>query len=186
MTDPQNYEGWVPAFTAPTDYEADLVRDRLGDAGIPAVVLTQRDHVFNLNVGELAVVQVLVPPDRLEEARALTSTPAISDAELEAAAMEASPVSPDAYTPEAEAALDSGMEQISFDVPDDTTFREATPSEASDQTPGQTPDPGRTLTPRAPLPPDPFAADEPGTTMHRPDTPPSGPGDADPDATRTL
>ncbi len=124
MTDPQNYEGWVPAFTANTDYEADFVRDRLGDSGIPAVVLTQRDHVFNLTVGELAQVYVLVPPDRAAEAAALVSTPIISDSELEAAAMSASPVSPDAYSPEAEAALDSGIEQISFGVPDDTTFSE--------------------------------------------------------------
>lgn len=126
MTDPQSYEGWVPAFTAATDYEADLVRDRLGDAGIPAVVLTQRDHVFNLNVGELAQVYVLVPPDRAADAAAVTGSAPISDADLEAAAMQASPVSPDAYSPEAEASLDSGMESISFDTPDDTTFREAT------------------------------------------------------------
>ncbi len=145
MTEPQNYEGWVPAFTASTDYEADFVRDRFGDAGIPAVVLTQRDHTFNLNVGELAQVRVLVPPDRFAEAVALLNVPALSDAELDEAAMAASPVAPDAYSPESEAALDSGMDQISFGVPDDTAFREARdPDETLDM-------PRDTLPPLPPL-----------------------------------
>ena len=36
----RSYEGWVVVFHSGTDYEADIVRDRLDDAGIPAVVLT--------------------------------------------------------------------------------------------------------------------------------------------------
>ena len=48
------YENWIPIFSSGTDYEADIVRDRLDDSGIPAVVLTQRDHAFNLNVSDLA------------------------------------------------------------------------------------------------------------------------------------
>ena len=60
------YQNWVTIFTSGTDYEADLVRDRLDDRGIPAVVLTQRDHAFNLTVGDLAAVRVMVPPDGAE------------------------------------------------------------------------------------------------------------------------
>ncbi|WP_243663635.1 DUF2007 domain-containing protein [Rhodothermus marinus] len=61
MSDTSRHEDWVEVFRTSTDYEADIVRDRLDDAGIPAVVFTQRDHVFNLNVGNLALVSVRVP-----------------------------------------------------------------------------------------------------------------------------
>ena len=114
-----NIEGWLPVFTSGTDYEADMVRDRLDDAGIPAVVYTQRDHAFNLNVGDLARTSVYVPPGHESEARQLLQGAPISDGELDAAAMNADPVSPDAHTPDDEALLDSGIERISFDVPDE-------------------------------------------------------------------
>lgn len=117
--DPRTYEGWVSAFHCSTDFEADLVRDRLDEAGIAAVVLTQRDHSFNLNVGDLSPVHVMVKPDDLEAARAITADAGVSDAELEAAAMAADVMAPDAQTPEAEAMLDSGMESLTFDVPDE-------------------------------------------------------------------
>ena len=121
MNEPRSVEGWVEVFSSTTDFEADLVRDRLGDAGIDAVVYTQRDHAFNLTVGELAQVRVLVPPDRADEARALaTAGPAPSDAELEQAALAADPLAPDAHSPEDEARLDSGVERISFEVPGTT------------------------------------------------------------------
>lgn len=106
------YEDWVAVFTSGTDYEADLVRDRLDDRGIPAVVLTQRDHAFNLNVSDLAAVRVMVPPDRAEEAVALIEEELFTDEELEEAAMEADPDAPDAHTRRDEAILDSGNEQI--------------------------------------------------------------------------
>lgn len=83
------YQDWVTVFTSGTDYEADIVRDRLDDSGIPAVVLTQRDHAFNLNVSDLATTRVLVPPDRAEEAVPLIEEDLISDEELEEAAMQA-------------------------------------------------------------------------------------------------
>ena len=118
MNEPRSIEGWVEVFAATTDFEADLVRDRLGDAGIDAVVYTQRDHAFNLTVGDLAQVRVMVPPDRADEARALAAAPSgPSDAELEQAALAADPLAPDAQSPENEARLDSGAERISFEVP---------------------------------------------------------------------
>ncbi len=81
------YEGWVTIYESGTDYEAEIVRDRLDSAGIPAVVLTQRDHAFNMTLGKMASVRVLVPPEYVEEAeKVLAET--ISDAELEEAAME--------------------------------------------------------------------------------------------------
>lgn len=115
----QSLEGWVTVFTTGTDYEADLVRDRLDDAGLSAVVLTRRDHAFNLTVGELASVWVLVPPDEEQEARTILNSQPISDAELEAAALAADPDAPSAHDPENQARLDTGIDRISFESPDD-------------------------------------------------------------------
>jgi hypothetical protein len=111
------YEGWVAVVQTTTDYEADLVRDRLDDAGIPAVVFTQRDHAFNLNLGDLAPVNVMVPPDQVERARAVLATEPFTDEELDNAAMSANPDSPSAHDARHEAALDSGMESINLSVP---------------------------------------------------------------------
>jgi hypothetical protein len=110
---------WVTVFESGTDYEADLVRDRLDDAGIPAIVLTQRDHAFNLTVGDLAVVQVLVPPQQADEALALLNAEAISDEALERAALESDPNAPDAHDAHGEARLDSGPDSMDFGAPDD-------------------------------------------------------------------
>ena len=114
----QTYEGWIVIFRSGTDYEADLVRDRLDDAGIEAVILTQRDHAFNLTHGDLARVNVLVRPERVQEARDLLNSEPLTDEELEEAALAAQP-SADAHTPEEEAALDTGIEKIRLSVEGD-------------------------------------------------------------------
>lgn len=111
-------EEWVSIFRTGTDYEADLVRDRLDDGGIPAVVLTQRDHAFNLNVGDLAQVHVMVPPDCADEAVSLLEEELTTD-ELEAAALGADPDAPDANTPEEDSKLDSGHEHMDLNAPGD-------------------------------------------------------------------
>ena len=115
----QQYEGWVAVFSSGTDYEADLVRDRLDDAGLPAVVLTQRDHAFNLTVGDLAAVHVMTPPEHVEEAREILAT-IVSDEDLEEAAAGANPNEQPAHTDQEEAMLDSGPENINVEAPDET------------------------------------------------------------------
>ena len=115
----RTYEGWISVYECSTDFEADLVRDRLDESGVAAVVLTQRDHSFNLNVGDLAPVHVMVQPENEEEARAVVNEAPLSDEELEEAAMNADVMAPDAHDPSSEARLDSGIEEISLDVPDD-------------------------------------------------------------------
>ncbi len=112
------YESWVPVFSSGTDYEADIVRDRLDDSGVPAVVLTQRDHAFNLNVSDLAEVNVMVPPDHVDTAREILER-TLSDEELEEAAMAADPDAPDAHDPRDEGRLDSAYDRTDFSVPDD-------------------------------------------------------------------
>ena len=115
----RTYEGWVSVFECSTDFEADLVRDRLDEAGLGAVVLTQRDHSFNLNVGDLAPVHVMVQPGEEAAARRILAEAPLSDEELERAALSADIGAPDAHDPTNEARLDSGIEEISLDVPDD-------------------------------------------------------------------
>ena len=121
----RTYEGWVSVFECSTDFEADLVRDRLDEAGLAAVVLTQRDHSFNLNVGDLSPVHVMVQPESEAEARAVIDEAPLTDAELEEAAMSADVMAPDAHDPTSEARLDSGIEEISLDVPEDDDDDEA-------------------------------------------------------------
>ena len=120
--DPKNattYEGWSSVFECSTDFEADLVRDRLDESGVAAVVFTQRDHSFNLNVGDLSPVHVMVPPADEVRAREILAEAPISDAELEEAALSADVMAPDAHSFEDEAALDSGIDSINLSVPDD-------------------------------------------------------------------
>ena len=114
--DERIYEGWIVVFKSGKDYEADLVRDRLDDAGIPAVVLNQRDHAFNLTHGDLAQVRVLTLPEHVEAAAKVIGAPPLSDEELEGAALKAIP-SQDPIDIQREALLDSGNEQITLSVP---------------------------------------------------------------------
>ena len=111
------HEEWVSVFRTGTDYEADLVRDRL-DGRDAAVVLTQRDHAFNLNVGDLASVHVMVQPDRADDAVDLLEE-TLDDEELEEAALGADPDAPPANTPDEDSKLDSGHEHMSFSPPDE-------------------------------------------------------------------
>jgi hypothetical protein len=111
-------EDWISVFRTGTDYEADLVRDRLDDSGIPAVVLTQRDHAFNLTVGDLAAVHVMVPPEQADDAVSLLKEQ-LSEEELEKAALGADPEAPPANTPEEDSKLDSGHEHMDLSSPDD-------------------------------------------------------------------
>ncbi len=115
--DVQSYEDWVVVFKSGTDYEADLVRDRLDDAGIAAVVLSQRDHAFNLTHGDLAQVRVLTPPEHVAAAAEILASAPFTEEELAAASLTAQ-VHGDAHDPDMEPRLDSGNEEISFDVPD--------------------------------------------------------------------
>ncbi len=109
---------WVSAFESGTDYEADMVRDRLDDSNIPALVFTQRDHTFNVNVGNLAPVYVMVPVERLEEALALIEREDLSASELEDAALGADPNAPAKLEEDVDSLLDSSIERIRFVGPE--------------------------------------------------------------------
>ena len=118
MQDTAKYEDWIVVFTTNTDYEADMVRDRLDTNEIPAVVLTQRDHAFNLTVGDLAEVYVMVPPEYEEDARYMLRQ-TVSEDELDEAAriVEAEEERPRPDEPET--MFDSGNERLWFSPPED-------------------------------------------------------------------
>lgn len=115
MSDISKYQEWSVVFETGTDYEGDLVRDRLDHNGVNAVVLTKRDHAFNLNVGDMSPVYVMVPPDEEVRAREILAEAPISDAELEAASMAQLHESP-AHSDDKEAALDSGIDKLNLGI----------------------------------------------------------------------
>ena len=87
-----NVDGWVTVFTTGTPYESELVRDRLGDAGLDAVILTHRDRAFGLNVGKMSTIRILVPPHQAADAAGILNSPVISEEELIKAALSSNPI----------------------------------------------------------------------------------------------
>jgi len=108
-------EGWVSIYRSSTDYEADMVRDRLDSSGVPAAVFSQRDHVLNLTMGGMAKVYVLVPKEYEQRAIEILKEQPLTQDELEEAASDA----PDeSDQPGKEQLLDSGIERIRFSDPE--------------------------------------------------------------------
>ena len=85
----ENKDKWVPALKTGVEFEAEVVADRLKDAGIPAVVMNQREKSIGITFSDQKLIQVLVQPERLEEAKALLDQQPLSDEELEQAALKA-------------------------------------------------------------------------------------------------
>ncbi len=94
MSDNKGLDGWVSVFSTGTDYEAELVHSRLADAGLAPVIHSKRDHAYNLNVGTMSMVHVMVAPEESENAHRVLASPPFSDAELEDMAMRADPDRP--------------------------------------------------------------------------------------------
>jgi hypothetical protein len=64
-------EDWVPVAETSQEYEAEMIRQRLGEEGIAARVISKADHAIGIVIGDLAVVSVYVHRDDLEDAREL-------------------------------------------------------------------------------------------------------------------
>ncbi len=62
-------EGWAQIYTTASDVEAKLIRENLQAEGIDAAILSQKDHTWSVDVGELAQVRLLVPAYQLDAAR---------------------------------------------------------------------------------------------------------------------
>jgi hypothetical protein len=84
-------DGWVGVWQTGIDYEADLVRDRLDDAGVEAVIMRKKDRSFPVTQGSMSPIHVMVPSAREAEARAILASLPPSDEELTAAALAADP-----------------------------------------------------------------------------------------------
>jgi hypothetical protein len=54
-------EGWAQVYTTSDAIEADLIRENLQSEGVEAAVLSQKDRSFNVELGELSPVRILVP-----------------------------------------------------------------------------------------------------------------------------
>jgi len=83
-------EKWLPALETGVEFEAEVVADRLKDAGIPAVVMNQREKSIGIAFSDQKLIQVLVQPERLDEAKEILNQQPITDEELEQAALNAS------------------------------------------------------------------------------------------------
>lgn len=92
MSTSESYDNWESVYDTGIDYEAEIVSDRLTDAGITNVILNKRDHAFHVNWGDLAQIKVLVPTDHRAAAEALLASQPFTDKELTDAAMAADPV----------------------------------------------------------------------------------------------
>jgi hypothetical protein len=73
---------WVSAGLAPNEFTATLWRDILTDAGIEAY-LKPIDAATFLIAAAILPVRVMVPKERLEEAKAIISEVEISDETME-------------------------------------------------------------------------------------------------------
>lgn len=74
-------EGWAQVYTTGDDVEAQLIRENLQADGIDSEVLSQKDHTFAVELGDLSPVRVLVPA--YEYARALQLVEQRKDADGE-------------------------------------------------------------------------------------------------------
>lgn len=83
-------ENWLPALETGVEFEAEVVADRLKDAGIPAVVMNRREKSIGITFSDQKLIQVLVQPERLDEAKEMLNQQPVTDEELEQAALNAS------------------------------------------------------------------------------------------------
>jgi hypothetical protein len=64
--------GWVAAYTAAGQLQADIVKGLLEAAGIPVWTLREgAGAMYALTVGPMGEVEVMVPAERLAEAEAM-------------------------------------------------------------------------------------------------------------------
>jgi hypothetical protein len=75
-------EGWAQIYSTTSEMEAQLVRDNLRAEGIAAQVFSQRDMMFNLELGELSIVRLLVPVWEYEGALGIIRSHMDADGEV--------------------------------------------------------------------------------------------------------
>ncbi len=68
------YQSWAVAYVSSTEYEAEMVKANLENAGIESMIFNQQDHAYFLTVGSMARVNVMVPNDRINDAKKVIDT----------------------------------------------------------------------------------------------------------------
>jgi len=63
------HERWAVLCSTSAEYEAEMVRANLELAGIKALVFSQVDHAYFIPMSRLAIVNVMVPKEKLGKAR---------------------------------------------------------------------------------------------------------------------
>ncbi len=61
-------EGWAVVKTVSYEHQAELISDQLQSAGIENTILSQKDHMNVVWVGDLSEIKILVPQDKLQQA----------------------------------------------------------------------------------------------------------------------
>ncbi len=67
---PNAIDGWSCIAQTQTELEAELIAGPIRDANIPVEVLSKRDTAYSLTIGEMSLVYIYVPTDKVEEAKA--------------------------------------------------------------------------------------------------------------------
>jgi hypothetical protein len=62
------FEDWAVVFTCGAEYEAQMVKANVEMAGIECMVFSQKDNVFFTNIGDTAIINVMVPKEKINEA----------------------------------------------------------------------------------------------------------------------
>jgi RNA polymerase subunit RPABC4/transcription elongation factor Spt4 len=62
-------EGWAQVYTTTDDVEAQLIRGNLEAEGVDAEVLSQKDHMLTVDLGDLSQIRLLVPAYQYGQAK---------------------------------------------------------------------------------------------------------------------
>jgi hypothetical protein len=62
------YEDYVLVSVCTTDYEAQMMKSVIEMSGIDCILFSQKDHVFSTNIGDTAIVNVMVPKEDANKA----------------------------------------------------------------------------------------------------------------------
>lgn len=79
---PELIEGWAVVATVNYEHQAEIISDQLGAAGIENTVLSQKDSVNVVWVGDLSEIKVLVPQEKIQDAREIVDALTLPEMEL--------------------------------------------------------------------------------------------------------
>ncbi|MCB0834063.1 MAG: hypothetical protein KDC45_11415 [Bacteroidetes bacterium] len=75
-------EGWAVVKTVDYEHQAKIISDQLEASGIETTILSQKDHVNVVWVGDLSEVKIMVPKEKLQEALSICADIQLPDMEL--------------------------------------------------------------------------------------------------------